>query len=188
MTSTDRSTENAILYNELGNPIFGVSSYMASTNGSIATGTTAATINSIAYLFHPNTNAKRLEINRIDISFTGGAALGTGVVTIRGARITAENGTPGGTSQTINPCEIGDTASTATFRTGANTPTRSAGDLMTFNFSGSASSLYTWVSDISGKPIIIRASQAEGFEIRTVIQTALTTAAQISVTFYWTEQ
>lgn len=187
MTSTDRGISNVILYNENSNPVANSVSYMASTNGVVGTGTAAATVNSIGFLFHTAADTKRLEIHKIDICFTGGATLGTGVVSIHGAFISAQNGTPGGTSQTINPCERSDAASSAIFRTGANAPTRVTGDLMCFNFSGPASNMCSWNSTLSGKPIVLRASTQEGFEIRTNIQTALSTQSQISVTFYWTE-
>jgi len=164
-------------------------SYMASSNGSTSTGTAAATTTSIAYLFHPAAVAERYEIYRIDMSFGGGAGATSNVV-FRGAFITAEAGAPGGTSQTINPTDRGDAALAAAtvFRTGATgAPTRVAGDLISLNFSGSTSNSgdYIWRAESEGKAIVIRSGVAEGFEIRTVVGTALGTAQQVSVTYYW---
>jgi len=162
-------------------------SYMASTNGSVGTGVAVATVTSIAYLFHPAAVLERYEIYRIDISFGGGAGATSNVVA-RGAFITAEAAVPGGTSQTINPTDRADAALAAAtvFRTGATgAPTRVAGDLMSFNSSGPGSNNYSWTPTSQGKPIVIRSGVAEGFEIRTVIVTALGTAQQVSITFYW---
>lgn len=187
MGSIDRGSKNVILYNENGNPVTNSSSFMVSTNGTISSGTGAATVTSLGYLFHPNTNTKRIEICRIDVALGGGAS---GNVMVRGAFITAENGAPGGTSQTIQPIDRSDSNSSGMiFRTGATgAPTRISGDLITWNAGGAHTGLFSWESQLSGKPIILRASQAEGFEIRSVIGTALLTATSISVTFYWTEQ
>lgn len=185
MGSTDRGTKNVILYNENGNPVGNSSSFMASTNGTISSGTSAATTTSLAYLWHPNTVTKRIEIHRIDVSFGGGSS---GNLMFRGAFISAENGTPGGTSQTINGTDrVDSTSAGMVFRTSANAPTRVTGDLITWNAGGGGTGIYTWSSLDGGKPIVLRASTTEGFEIRSVIGTALLTAATLSVTFYWTE-
>lgn len=186
MAANDRGTKNIILYNENGNPVTNSSAFMASTNGTTSSGTTAATVTSLGYLFHPNTNTKRIEIHRIDVCLGGGTS---GNVMIRGAFITAENGTPGGTSQTINPVDRTDSASAGMiFRSSANAPTRVTGDLITWNAGGAGTGVYTWETPLFGKPIVLRASQTEGFEIRSVVGTALLTATAFSVTFYWTEQ
>ena len=187
MASNDRGSKNVLLYHENGNPVTNSVSFMASTNGTVSSGTAAATTTSIAYLFHPNTNTKRIEIQRIDVALGGGSS---GNVSIRGAFITAENGTPGGTSQTINPLDRADSTSAGmVFRSGATgAPTRVTGDLITWNFGGAHSGDTSWDTEFFAKPIVLRASQAEGFEIRSVIGTALLTATTIAVTFYWTEQ
>src|SRR5579885_64480 len=185
MTITDRPVYNSILYNENGNPVSNSSSFIASTNGTTSSGTVGGTTTSLAYLWHPNTVTKRIEIHRIDVSMGGGSS---GNFMIRGAFISAENRTPGGTSQTINGADRDDSVSSGMiFRTGANAPTRVAGDLLTWNSGGGGSAQYVWEKPLGGKPIVLRASQSEGFEIRSVIGTALLTAATISVTFYWTE-
>ena len=187
MGSNDRGSKNALLYREDGNPVNNVSSFMASSNGTISSGTAGATVTSLGYLFHPNTNTKRIEICRIDVTVGGGS---TGNVMIRGAFISAENGTPGGTSQTINPTDRGDSTSAGViFRSAPNAPARVTGDLITWNAGGSATEAnFVWTPPLAGKPIVLRASQTEGFEVRSVVGTALLTAATIAVTFYWTEQ
>lgn len=172
-----------------------VISYMACTNGTVTTGTAAANTTSIAYLFHGSGVAKRYEIVRINATISNTDTQNTGDITLRGARITAENGTPGGTSQTINALDQGDAASTGTFRTGATgAPTRATGDYCVYGAGmGSAKadvangSFTLFDASLLGKPIVIRASTAEGFEVRVVVGSVLATAALISVTFYWRE-
>ncbi len=169
-------------------------SFMASTNGMVTFGTAANTVTSVAYLFHPSSNTKRISISRIEVcitNITAPAVAPNGVVSIRGAFITAENGTPGGTSQTINPTDRADSVSTGmVFRTGATgAPTRVAGDLINWLSSVNQGPYFVWDSGDNGaKPIVLRASTAEGFEIRTNIEVASGNAPQVSVFYYWTEQ
>jgi hypothetical protein len=163
-----------------------INSYMASTNGSVSSGTSSSTITSIAYLFHTSFSTKRIEINRIDITSDGGT---NGSLCIRGAFITAENGTPGGTSQTINSTDRGQVSNDSTdiFRTGANNPTRVSGDLFSTMMGSISNNVFSWQTPAAGKPIILQTGFDEGFEIRTVVETSYGTAAQVSVMFYWTE-
>lgn len=169
-----------------------VPTYGASTNGVVSSGTVLATVSSVAYLFHAAANTKTFRILRILASIGGGSG---GALNLRGALITAENGTPGGTVQAVNPVNRGDAASTATgangvFRTGATgAPTRIAGDLMTYSIGGADTGSDVELFDASqfGEPITLRGGFAEGFEIRSVVGTALLTAAQIAVTFFFTE-
>jgi hypothetical protein len=163
---------------------------MASTNGSVSTGTASANVQSIAYLFHPASVTKRIEIVRIDVSFVGrNTAAASNPVSLRGAFITAENGVPGGTAQTINPLDRADAIAADTFRTGATgAPTRVAGDLMSFVMNDTGNNSFSWTEDETGKPIGLRASVAEGFEIRSVVgASSLVAAMQVAVTFYWKE-
>jgi hypothetical protein len=164
-----------------------VPAFMASTNGTVTTATLLASVTSIAYLFHPGTSTKTIKIRKIVVSSTGGT---NGVVNFRGAFITAENGVPGGTSQTINGVnrsftpEAGDV-----FRTGATgAPTRVAGDLLSYALSVNGSSSDAFTFDFTASPITLRAGVAEGFEIRTVITNALVNADSIGCYFYWTEE
>jgi len=171
--------------------------YMASTNGIVVTGTTAATVTSIAYLWHPAAITKRYEIVRIQASWSAGIS-NSGNFNIRLAKITAENATPGGTPQTINTADGADAASGGTFRTGATgAPTRTAGDLSAFEIetdtgnanSGSLAYAPFVIFDAfeDGKPLVCRSGVAEGWEIRTVVGTALGTGARMSVAFIWKE-
>jgi hypothetical protein len=169
-----------------------IAAFMASTNGTVSSGTALATVQSIAYLFHTAGSTKTIKIVRIDISDNTG---NNGALNVRGAFITAENGAPGGTSQTINGVNQADTAEgTDTFRTGATgEPTRVTGDLITFAMAAGPSSpagtsTLVWEAGSAAKAITLRAGVAEGFEIRSVISNAFATADQIAVTYYWTEE
>lgn len=172
-----------------------IASYMASTNGEVTTGTTLNTVNSIAYLWHPNTVTKRYEIALITTSVNSLSA-NVGYVSIRGARITALNGAPGGTNQTVNAVDQADAASGSTFTTGATgAPTRATGDYSTHNFGCAAANnngqsapiIVVFDERIAGKPLVLRASTNEGYEVRTNIGTALTAGVPVSATFYWRE-
>lgn len=162
--------------------------YAASTNGVVTLATAAGTTTSIAYLFHSAANAKRIEIQQIIVSVDGTG--GKQALSIRGNRISAENGAPGGTSQTINAFDQGDAASTLIFRTGATgAPTRVTGDL----FSAAAddgTELYARMLDMGvlGKPIVLQAGTNEGFEVRVVNGgNAIAANTTVGVYFIWTE-
>jgi hypothetical protein len=179
----------AILYDPLQQPFYRAT-YIASTNGGVNTATAANTVTSLAYLFHPSSNTKRVEIIQIGLSWEGNG--GNNGITFRGALITAENGTPGGSTQTVNALDQADAASTLTFRTGATgAPTRATGDyLCVAGIGGSAAQMYIPLFDASryGKPIILRASQNEGFEIRSVIGGSnIASAVTTGIHFIWTE-
>jgi hypothetical protein len=161
-------------------------SYVATTNATIPTGTAAANVASIAYLWHPGTSGKRIEIFQILISFGGG--VGTSMVLFRGARITAVSGTPGGTSVTPQPLESSDPASTGLFVAGATgAPTRASFDQLTFAMVAGASDKLVWNAGATGKPIVLGLGRAEGFELRTVLSAALSTAANVAVTMSFLE-
>ncbi len=159
--------QSSILYDPNRRPLYRAT-YTASTNGTVATSTGANTVTSIGYLFHPSASALRVEIIKIGLSWGGNA--GNNDLSFRAARITAENGTPGGTSQTINAFDQDDTPSTMTLRSGATgTPVRAAGDYFCVAaIGGSADQRQILMFDagIYGKPIVLRSGQAEGLEIR----------------------
>jgi hypothetical protein len=179
----------SILYDPSRQPLYRAT-YVASTNGTVNTATAANTVTSIAYLFHPSSNTKRVEILQIGLSYEGNA--GNNGLSFRGARITAENGAPGGTTQTVNALDQDDAASTLTFLTGATgAPTRATGDYLTIAaIGGSAAQAYLSMFDAKqlGKPIVLRASQNEGFEIRSVIGGSnIASVVSVGVHFIWTE-
>lgn len=191
MSQNDRPLSNCILYNENGNPLTNSSSFMSSTNGIVTATAAGGSVTSIAYLWHPNTNTKRIEIHRIDVGVTNittPALSPPGVATIRGSFISAENGTPGGTSQTIISTDRVDSSSAGlVFRTGANAPTRVNGTLINWNSSVNQSPYFVWETSLFGKPIVLRSGVSEGFEIRVVMEVASAATPQISVCYYWTE-
>jgi hypothetical protein len=165
--------------------------FAASTNGVVGTGTASATVQSLAYLFHTGASTKTIKIMRIVIGWAGNG--GNNSLTFRGAFITAENGAPGGTSQTINSTKRSNTAdATDTFRTGANAPTYVTGDLIAMSAIGGSSdqqhaTLYE-DGDLE-EPITLRAGTAEGFDIRSVIGGSnLASAVNVSVYYFWTEE
>jgi hypothetical protein len=171
--------------------------YMASTNGTVTSGTTAATVTSLAYLFHGAGTLKRYEITKITASIIIGQG-NIGDLTLRVARITAENGTPGGATQTVNAVDSSDAASAATFRTAATgAPTRATGDLVTQAFDvdttaqggGTSNNSTITLFDMSafGKPLVIRNGVSEGWEVRSIVGAAITTGVKIAITYFWRE-
>jgi hypothetical protein len=168
-----------------------LATYAASTNGFVLSSTNANTVDSDAYLFHPSANTKRVKIFKIFLSWSGNA--GNNAVSFRGAFITAENGAPGGTVQTINPLDRADAASTLTFRTGATgAPVRVAGDLFSVAIIGgntSQSNATLFDASVFGKPIVLRAGVSEGFEVRDVIGSSnIASALNIGIHYIWTEE
>lgn len=145
--------------------------------------TTAASVKSLAYLWRAA--SKRVEIQRIVIAFADNADT-SGRLSFRGARITAENGTPGGTSLTPDLLDKGDLAATATFRYGANAPTRATVDTFV-GFQNGAQGNFIWDATTYGKPIVLRGGQSEGFEIRAVAEKAFTTGMFLFVSMLWNE-
>ncbi len=168
------------------------STYASSSNGTLSLGTlTAGAVNSLCYLFHPSANTKRFQMTQLVVSVFGGSA---GDYELRLGRITAENATPGGTSQTIIPKDQADAASTGVFRTGATgAPTRDTS--RTRDFANAVGTnlfnqpLIEQGSDVvEGKPHVMRASVAEGWELTCAVGTAITTSPKFALFCEWTEE
>jgi hypothetical protein len=160
--------------------------YSSSNPVHVTTSTVVASTSSLAYLWHPSANTKTIEIIKIIISWSNGK---NGELAIGGNFITAENGTPGGTSQTIKTLDNADAASTLTFRTGANAPTRSAGNLFGFNIlpAVTTNDIVIFESNINMKPIRLRPSVNEGFEIYSTVVSTIVTGVNIKTSFFWKE-
>jgi hypothetical protein len=165
--------------------------YSASTSGTVSTGTTAGTVQSIAYLWHPSTSGKRVKILKIMLSWSGNG--GNNTLSARGTFITPENATPGGATSAPQAHDQADAASALTFRVGATgAPTRVASDLFTEAMLGGSSdqqSVVFFDAQTVGKPLILRAGTNEGFEVRTVVGGSnLASAVQVAVYYTWTEE
>ena len=159
--------------------------YCSSTNGTIATGTGAGTVTSIAYLWHPASVTKRYQIRLASYSGVGGA--GTGKYMLRVSYITAENAVPGGTSQPIHAIDDGP-ATAATFRTGATgAPTRVAGDVRTYSFGATTPATVAYSAPLGMRPFTILASVNQGIEVRTEVTDALSQDAFVTLFICWTE-
>jgi hypothetical protein len=170
--------------------------YGASTQGVVAVPVTASTTTSILYLWHPSGVALRYELTHVEITVeapTTASAAGQST-TVRLNRITAENGTPGGTTATLQQYDPADAASGATVRIGATgAPTRGGADVDCWQLQTFATNIHhTFVWDAQqqnqGKGLVMRASQAEGWEVRVVTNaTAIGSALNVSVHFTWKE-
>ncbi len=149
--------------------------YSASTG--IVTGpTTVSTAVSLGYLWR--SASLKVEIVRILVSWQPGSAT-AGELSIRGARITAQHASPMGTTPTPERHDIGDGSAGAVFRaapTGA--PTRSSTDMFVVTTRWNQSDRYEWNAESFGKPIVLRAGQSEGFEVRAFADVAIATAGR----------
>ena len=164
--------------------------YSASSNGTISSGTAASTTVSLGYLFHPSAvTTLQYKAGRFKVSWDQGVAGNAFLLKL--GRITAENGAPGGTSQTIQAHNPGSASSSAVFRTGATgAPTRGT-VIETIVIHASTPGFYEFdlTGYENGKGWEARQSQAEGWEVLIVTgATAPTTASIWSVNGTWVEQ
>lgn len=174
-----------------------LSTYMAVSSAPVNSGIATGATTSIAYLFHSSTATTRCEILGIAVSYVNGSG-NSGSFAVRLARITAENASPTGTSYPITPVDSGDSALDGTvFRYGSNAPVRKNGDLIsqiidasTFSAgllggvaAGNSSSFSYYSASALGKPLALNNGVAEGFEIRSYVISALSSAVPISVSF-----
>lgn len=154
-------------------------------SGLVSTGTAVA-LKSIAYLWHPATSPKRVELRRIVVSF--GAGAGAGHVLFRAVRITAVNAAPGGTPLTPVALDGSDSTTLVLQTNVTNPPTRaSSSDYFCAVAPGTLADRHEWVLAPHGKPIVLRASVGEGLEIIADVKAVLTTAMQVSACFEWVE-
>ncbi len=169
-------------YNALG----AKATYMASTNGTVTMSTTAGVATSLGYLWHPSSGTKRVSLQKMLLTFAG---IGTGNFNILVSRITAEAGSPGGTSQNINAQDPSDINSLCTFRTAATgAPTRVSGDCVALTFKADADGYVDLANTLEGKGLICRASQGEGWEIRAIPGSlSLSASPHFALAFEWNE-
>ena len=168
----------------------GVATYTACfTDG---TGTALSGGATIMTLWHHSSNTTPIHIRRVTITTGYGTVpAGCGVQwTVR--RITAENGTPGGTDVTPCPVDAADSASTLVSTTGRvrtlpAAPTAASGSSIVEWMSGVFEDQFEWTSSPHGKPIELRASQSEGIEIRYDNVGTQSVGIIYSVAVEWTE-
>jgi len=168
----------------------GVTTYTACfTDG---TGTALSGGGTILTLWHASGNATPIHIRRITLT-TGYGTIPAGCGIQWSVRhISAENGTPGGTSITASPVDRADAASSLTGGNGAirslpATPTAVSGSNLIEWMSGVFEDQFEWTSSAHGKPIELRASTAEGIEIRYDNIGTQTVGIIYSIAVEWTE-
>lgn len=165
-----------------------VPSYAACSNGTISSGTAGSTTVSLGYLFHGSGVAIPYGASKLRVAWAGGS--GGDPIQVKLGRITAENGAPGGTSQTVQGNNQGNSASSAIFRTGATgAPTRGT---VIDEILVQAGTQGAWEFDLSayirGQQLEMRASQAEGWEIHAVTgSTGPSVAVSFAVSATWLE-
>jgi len=157
-------------------------SYAVTTNGTVSTGTTSGTVTSILYLWRPASVPGAARVHHLEIHGSAGAA---GSYLIRIARITAENGTPGGTLQPHAKFDPESPTSPMVGRSGAAAPTRSAADYFTDSMSGSVESDVHLENHWGMLPVVL--VPGSGLEVRTEITSTLSQAAALAVSIGWTE-
>lgn len=133
-------------------------------------------------LWHP-VGTKKVLLQRVVVAFHGAT---TGELSLRGTRTTV----PGaGTAVAAAAMEIGDVTTQTGLTTFTTQPTLGA-DLFTFAARADKSGAYAWEAEALGKPIILRAAQAEGFVVRAVVEfgaLGTTSTFSASATIHWEE-
>jgi len=150
----------------------------------VGSGTGTTTNKSLLYVWNARTST-RAEIRRVTIAYLAGA--GTSALTVRGAHMTAQAGTVGGTSITPLPFDPSDGASAMTSVVGANAPTQVALDVLLFAVPITATGTFVWTWTDLGKPIVLPAGVDGGFEIRVDVSAAATTEMKLHVSIEWLE-
>lgn len=183
-------SDGAAAQGTTSNPLFtgrirDESATFAAASGLVLTGTTVA-MKSIAYLWHPSGNNKRVEVRRIGVSF--GAGAGAGVVVFRALRITAVNVSPGGSALTPVALDGSDSTSLVLQSNATNAPSRAAtADYFSVVAPGALADRHEWTLTPHGKPIVLRASVAEGIEVAADVKSGITTQMQVTAWFEWVE-
>lgn len=156
--------------------------YSAAT-GVVQSTTPAGSTGALASLFKLNSGLqRRIEIQRIVVSYFGGNTTATQFISLRGARIST-NPTGNGAGASHEPS---DPNSTGLFRSGG-TATGTA-DMLSLVVKGDDRNYFEWRANDWGKPIVLRAGSTEGFEVRWVVGgVALSTAMSLSCSFHWVE-
>lgn len=153
-------------------PTFSVGSDRVLT---VSTAIAAGNAVSLGTLWHPSANTKRVELRRVVVSYFG--ANTAGVIRLRGARLTGVTAPSGGIGITPLAHDISDLPSSpaVTFMVNASSvPGRSLTDFFMAMIKTSEGT-FEWSAGEDGKPIVLRASQSEGFEVRAHVETQLVT-------------
>ena len=157
------------------------------------TGATAVSTKSLAYLWHPSADTDKYQLVSVMVDqASGNGPSASQRIELR--VITAENGTPGGSTGTIFSRDPNETSSGATLRiapTGA--PTRTSGKPWSMNMEPRVNGQIFPVGDDSSemcetKPWSLAASANLGYEITQEVIATLSAAPTFNITFIWTEE
>lgn len=145
----------------------------------VSSGTSNAAAVPLSYLWHPSSVTKTVEVLSYTVSWAAGAGGTAG--NLKFIRVTADNGTPDGTSETFAACDGDDELPTGvTFRT-SHTARPTAGVTLhteAIGFATAGSFTFDAVTWNNGKPFRLRGGVAEGIEcVLTTGATGPTTAA-----------
>lgn len=134
-------------------------------------------------------NTKRIEIERLTLSYHGGT---TGHVTLQVCRTSAP-GTSSG-SRTIALFDRDASASTLSalgppFGGGTPTPPTILDEIARYAARADKNGVFEWSASEAGKPIVLRAGATEGFGVRIVNEVALGAATNFTAaaTVHWVE-
>lgn len=169
----------------------GIVSYSAAFSDTTGTSTTGSATAMV--LWHASANTTPVYIRKIIITTAAGSGSipeGNSIVWSVGW-ITADGGS--GTTITAAPMDRADSASTLTGANGAirSLPTAPTALASTSNIAewiqGGAPARFVWDATREGKPIELRASTAEGIQIKWTVAGTLTLGSLYSITVQWTE-
>ncbi|MBL9028165.1 MAG: hypothetical protein JNL21_38590 [Myxococcales bacterium] len=147
----------------------------------------AASNTILGALWNPSSSAKRVELQRIELSFWGAST--SGAVRIRARRITAIPTIPmggGGATLTAEKHDSTDAAPSAQLFVNANAPAWGGSvDFWMVVLKPAEAGRYTWTATDAGKPLVLR--QNEGLEVRAVTETAMASAMSFGINMQWVE-
>lgn len=152
------------------------------------TSLTAGGTVSLATLWHPSGNTKRIELRRVVVTYFGVDAGGS--IRLRGARLTG--GTAPSGEPPVDPVahDLSDEPASPAAEFLVN-PTSVSGRSSTDFFMAMlkpSQGRFEWSAAEDGKPIVLRASRDEGFEVRAHIEVQIVTSGMtFGVYFQWIE-
>lgn len=161
----------------------GCGSRYAAATDAIASETSGT--QTIAYLSH-RAGLQRVEIDRIVVSYAG--AGGGGALALRGATLSGEDASPGGSPISATPgLDPPEPRSASVLVEAPTNPPTAERDRFCIPLVGSSSGIFEWNARTGGGPIVLRSDVYGGFAVRTEIEVELDDPMMFAVTIYWRE-
>ena len=154
--------------------------YSVASDRALALGAAAGTTTILGALWMGASPTKRIEVQRIEISFWGAST--SGAARVRLQRIISQPSS--GTSLTAQNHDTSDAAASATFKV-LSTALAMTTDILMFVVKPDAKDVWVWTAAEAGKPMVLLNNQ--GLEIRAVTDTAMASAMTFGINMQWIE-